>query len=161
MARLLMAKSLPMTVHSDRTLRFDRTPEQVWDAIGRVDEFRGWWPWLRRFDADALQQGDRWECTVRPPVPYVLRFAVSLDHVHRPSSVRATVSGDIEGHAELSISPATASDPTDNCDVRLVSALDPSSQTLRAVNRLAPWLARFGHDWVLDTGLGQFRRHAL
>ncbi len=159
-----MAQSLPMTVHSDRTLRFDRTPEQVWETIGRVDEYRSWWPWLRRFDAEALREGDRWEATVRPPLPYVLRFAVTLDHARPPSSIRATVSGDIEGHAELSIFPATdatSSDPIDGCDVRLVSALDASNQALRTVARLAPWLARFGHDWVLDTGLGQFRQHAL
>lgn len=148
-----------MIVRSDRTYRFDQGASEVWDAIARVDEYRAWWPWLRHLDADGFVQGDRWMCTVRPPLPYALRFTLCLDQVEPPSHARATVSGDIIGHAELTVSEGRGDGA--GCSIRLVSALAPRGPTLRAVTRVAPWLARFGHDWVLDTGLGQFRRRAL
>ena len=145
-----------MRIRSDRTYRFDRSPSEVWEAIGRVDQYQGWWPWLRRFDAEALAPGERWRCTIRPPVPYVLRITVDLDEVEPPRSISATVSGDIRGEAAVSL------EETDSgCEVRLVSSLATDGQPLRSLTRWAPWLATFGHDWVLDTGLRQFRRRAL
>ena len=145
-----------MQVHSDRSYHFAHPPGAVWAAIGRVESFQDWWPWLRRFEATGLVRGDRWACTIRPPVPYALELTVTLDEVEEPSRIEATVSGDISGHATVSLDPVA-----DGTRVRLVSSLRPTGQPLRAVTRLAPWLARFGHDWVLDTGLGQFRRRAL
>lgn len=147
-----------MTVRSDRSYRFHRSAAEVWEAIGRVEDYRGWWPWLRHFEADGLVPGDRWACTIRPPLPYALHFTVTLDDIEPVSSITATVTGDIGGTAEL-----TVSEPDDRrgCSIRLVSELEPRSTALRTVTRMAPWLARFGHDWVLDTGLGQFRRRAL
>jgi uncharacterized protein YndB with AHSA1/START domain len=143
-----------MHVRSDRTYLFDRPLEAVWDAIGRTDAYRARWPWLRRFDADGLAPGEEWHCTVRPPLPYVLRFSVTIEHVDEPTRIDATVAGDLCGDASLDLTPTSR-----GCSVRLVSALEPAGQPLRAVMVVSPWLARFGHDWVLDTGLRQFRRH--
>lgn len=145
-----------MQVRSDRSYRFDQPAQDVWDAIGRVDAYRDWWPWLRRFDAVGLVEGDRWRCAIRPPLPYVLDLTVTLQQVVEAERIEASVSGDIVGHAEVTLTPAP-----DGCQVRLVSTLSPTGQPLRTVTRWAPWLARFGHDWVLDTGLVQFRRRAL
>ena len=145
-----------MEVRSDRSYRFDVPPDVVWAAIGSVDAYRSWWPWLRRFDADGLVTGDTWSCTVRPPLPYVLRFAVSLDEVRPVAHIAAVVSGDIGGHATVDLAV-----DGEGCTVRLRSDLAPSGAPLRLVARGAPWLARFGHDWVLDTGFRQFRRRAL
>lgn len=142
-----------MHVRSDRTYLFDAPHEAVWNAIGRTDAYRTWWPWLRRFDADGLTAGDQWHCTVRPPLPYVLRFSVAIEDVDEPVRIEATVTGDIRGAASLELTPTSR-----GCSVRLVSALAPAGQPLRTVTRLSPWLARFGHDWILDTGLRQFRR---
>jgi len=143
-------------VRSDRTHSFSSPPEHVWTALGRVDSYRRWWPWLRAFDAHGLVAGDRWDCTVRPPLPYALHFTVELHEVDEPRRIRATVSGDIRGTALVELTPTP-----DGCDVRLASILAPTGRPLRAVTRFTPWLARFGHDWVLNTGLGQFRRRAL
>lgn len=145
-----------MEVRSDRTYRFPEPADVVWDALASVEDYRGWWPWLRRFDAPGLAAGATWRCTVRPPLPYALRFAVALDEVRRPEQVVATVTGDITGVASVVLTP-----DGDGCEVRLQSTLAPAGQPLRTVARLTPWLARFGHDWVLDTGFGQFRRRAL
>ena len=145
-----------MDVRSDRTYRFDRPAAVVWQAFARVDAYRDWWPWLRDFDAGALIAGDRWECTVRPPLPYVLRFTVTIDAAVEPERIEATVSGDLRGEATVELNA-----DADGCVVRLRSTLRPTGQPLRMVATLAPWLARQGHDWVLDTGSRQFRRRAL
>lgn len=145
-----------MEVRSDRTYPFDVDPATVWDALGRVDDYRRWWPWLRRFDAKGLVPGDRWDCLVRPPLPYQLAFSIHLLEVVEAERVEAEVAGDLTGRAELTIRPTG-----EGCTVRLASTLAPVRGPLRSVARLAPWLAHYGHDWVLTTGLGQFRRRAL
>jgi hypothetical protein len=57
---------------------------------------------LREFDGAAFEAGERWRCVVKPPLPYTLRFDVSLTEVVEYQRVRATVDGDIIGWAELS-----------------------------------------------------------
>jgi hypothetical protein len=123
----------------------------VWRAIDATDEYQGWWPWLRRFEADGLHAGDRWTCEVRPPLPYTVRFTLDLDEVVTPARVRSTIAGDIEGTAALTLTDVLA-----GCEVRLQTALGPSSRLLRSVGRLARPVARFGHDWVIATGFRQF-----
>ncbi len=145
-----------LTTSSTDRYRFDHEREVVWAAISRVDAYRSWWPWLRRFEADGLHAGARWVCTIRPPMPYLMRFTVAIDHVDPPFRIEATVTGDIRGSAELTLTPdgmATV--------VELSSALTPEGRALRIVSALAPRLARIGHDRVLATGLTQFRRRAL
>ncbi len=146
-----------MEIHSDHSHRVPATSAEVWDAISRTDDYRRWWPWLRRLDADGLRSGAVWHCTVQPPLPYTLRFDIALDDVDdRDHRVEASVSGEIVGSAALRLRPSD-----DGCEIELSSVLRPASRTLQVVSRLAPWMARFGHDWVIDTGLKQFRRRAL
>ena len=145
-----------MHVGSDRSYRFDASPEAVWSAVSDLGSYRRWWPWLRRFDATALATGDVWRCTVQPPLPYTLRFTVTLDEVAPPRLVRASVAGDIEGSAALDVGPWGT-----GAEVRLVSELSPTNALLRAVAVAAGPVVRFGHDWVLDTGARQFSERAL
>jgi len=46
-------------------------------------------------------------------------------------------------------------------ELHLVSELTPTNAVLRAVSQFAAPVARFGHEWVLDTGLRQFRASAF
>ena len=143
-------------VCSDRTYRFGVAPDALWDAIGTVEHFESWWPWLRSFDGDALAEGQVWSCVVQPPLPYVLRFGVALEEVIEPRLVRVTVAGDIVGSATLEIRPIDGAS-----EVRLRSALSPRNGLLRVVAAVAWPVVRYGHDWVLDTGARQFRRRAF
>jgi hypothetical protein len=93
---------------------------------------------------------------VQPPLPYALRFRIVLDEVVPAQWASARVDGDIVGDARLSLAATV-----DGCEARLISNLAPSHQVLRAIARVARPVARFGHDWVLDTGLRQFRSRAL
>ena len=145
-----------MEVRSDRRWRFDADPLTLWAAMTDIGSYRSWWPWLARLDADGFEAGERWACTVQPPLPYTLRFTIQIESVVPCESATAIVAGDIEGDARLTVTPAG-----DGSEVRLESVLAPANPFLRGVARFARPVVRLGHDWVLDTGAAQFRRRAL
>ncbi len=145
-----------MEIRSDHTFTFDADPDAVWRAIGTTDRYRTWWPWLRRFDAGPLEAGQRWTCEVRPPLPYTVRFVVTIDEVVVPTRVASTIEGDIAGTAVLGLVAHDA-----GSELRLTAALQPDNTLLRSLGVLARPLARFGHDWVITTGARQFARAAL
>jgi uncharacterized protein YndB with AHSA1/START domain len=146
--------AIPRTEHH---YDFPRPPEEVWASLVRVDRYRDWWPWLASFDAGGFDAGERWRCVVSPPLPYTVRFEVLLEEVEAPRFVTATVTGDIAGPAAIDLR-ATPSGGTDLC---LVSSLAPSAGLLRAATAIAGPVVRWGHDWVLATGLRQFRQRAF
>jgi Polyketide cyclase / dehydrase and lipid transport len=138
-------------LRSDRHYRFDVGPGDLWARLADVSTYPQWWPWLREFDGAALAAGEVWRCTVQPPLPYRVRFAVHLEDVAPHSSVTARVSGEIVGTATLTISPADG-----GSTVRLVADLGPDRQALRALSVAFRPLVRYGHNWVLDNGAKQF-----
>jgi uncharacterized protein YndB with AHSA1/START domain len=148
-------------IRSQRREAFPVPPAEVWAAMGRVDAFRRWWPWLHRFEAAGLAPGETWTCEVRPPVPYSLTFTVTLDDVVPLERVRATIAGDVEGRAELALWAVEEPGRPAGCEVTFSSWLAPGNPVLRAVAAVARPVARFGHDWVLDVGGRQFRERAL
>jgi hypothetical protein len=93
---------------------------------------------------------------VQPPVPYLVRFRVVIDQVEPPSLVQAQVLGDVVGGATLTLEPET-----DGCVAVLQSSLAPGNTALAVVSRFAAPLARFGHDWVLDSAARQFIARAI
>jgi hypothetical protein len=151
-----LSDALPGAITSEHRYALPLEREAVWDLISDVDSYRGWWGWLRVFDAAGLAEGEEWNCLVQPPLPYLVRFQVHLDEVDAPRIVRARVTGDVVGTARLQLDEDGA-----GCVARLSSTLAPGNATLRLVSRLAAPLARFGHDWVLDSGARQFIARAV
>jgi hypothetical protein len=100
--------------------------------------------------------GDLWQCTIQPPLPYRLRFTVAIDEVVEAELVTATLAGDLVGTARLELRAVGAAS-----EIRLISRLAPASTVARGVATVAAPVARFGHDWVLRTGLRQFAARAL
>ena len=145
-----------MDVRSDRRYRFEVPPGVLWPALTRVDQYRTWWPWLRGFEGAAFGPGARWTCVVQPPLPYSLRFTIALEEVVPERLATAVIDGDITGTARLEVAALE-----DGSEARLVSALAPANPLLRAIAAVARPVAQLGHDWVLDTGLRQFRSRAL
>ncbi|MEO5899041.1 MAG: SRPBCC family protein, partial [Ilumatobacteraceae bacterium] len=137
---------------SDRRYDFAMTPEELWACIIVVPSYPTWWPWLRSFDGTRLAEGEVWQSSVQPPLPYAVRFTVSIDAVVPARRVAATIKGDVIGTAELHIEPRAK-----GCQARLVADLGPDKSALRALSIAARPLVRFGHNWVLDTGARQFR----
>ena len=145
-----------MRLKSTRRLDFSADRETVWAAIGRVSDFPRLWPWLRRFEGDRIEPGATLRCTVQPPLPYVLRFTITIVEVDAPGLVTATIAGDISGTARLVLE-----DHGPRCEGELTSTLSPEQPLLRLMASLAPPVASFGHDWVLETGARQFSAKAL
>ena len=145
-----------MRLRSDQRHRFEAAPEDLWSAMVSVDHFQRWWPWLRRFCASGVEPGDVWMATVQPPLPYRVRFDLLLTEVVAPRLVAVDVTGDVEGAARLEVQG-----DGDGSELHFTSELTPTSSMLRTVARFAPPIARFGHEWVLRTGLEQFRSRAL
>jgi uncharacterized protein YndB with AHSA1/START domain len=141
---------------SDRRYQLPVPPAELWAALARVQDYREWWPWLRRFDAVGLVEDEIWHCLVQPPVPYWVRFDLTLREVRPPNTVRASITGDVVGEALVEISPCDG-----GSEARLVSRLEPGNGFLKAVSRLAAPVSRFGHDWVLANGARQFLDRAL
>jgi hypothetical protein len=131
-------------------------PLEVWNLINNLEAYQGWWIWLRKFDAGQLAVGEEWRCEVQPPLPYPVRFSVHIEEVKVPELVRARVVGDVVGEATLVLEAHP-----DGCTALLSSSLAPGNATLRLVSRLAAPIARFGHDWVLDSGARQFIARAV
>ncbi len=145
-----------MKIHSDRRHPFDVPPEELWAAMQQVDTYQSWWPWLRELDALSLTPGAVWSAVVQPPLPYRLRFDIHIHEVVAAARVSAEVTGDIEGSAWLEITATPM-----GSELHLVSELAPTNPLLRTVARVAGPVVRFGHEWVLDTGVRQFEDRAL
>jgi len=141
----------PRPFRSTRTFAFPVSPEQLWGEIEQVDRFATWWPWLEALDATGLVEGDVWDCRVQPPLPWSVRFLVTLDRVEAPGRADATVTGDIRGTASLVIEPATG-----GSQATLTSCLAPASALLQTAGIVARPLIGWGHDWILDAGARQF-----
>lgn len=138
-------------LRTDRSYDLDEVPEQAWDALTRVDDYQRWWPWLRSFDAHRLAVGERWEARIRVPMPWSLRFTIGIDVVEEPVRVDATLRGDIEGTASITLQRTV-----EGATIRLRSELAPRHRLLRTVNRLLPAVSRRVHDRVIDRAFRQF-----
>ncbi len=134
----------------------EATPAEVWRILADVDDYPGWWPWLRRFDASRLADGERWSCTVKPPLPYTVSFDLVLRDVVTGRSVAADVEGEIVGSARVDLRRHGT-----GTELNLVSDLEPSRTFLVGLSRLAGPIARFGHEFIIDAALDQFVTHAL
>ena len=145
-----------MQLESDRRYVYPVPPERMWGALAATHLYRRWWPWLTAFEADGLVAGSRWRCTVRPPLPYSVRFTLHLDDVVPPAFVTARVTGDIGGYARIDLA-----DHDEGTQVRLTSALSPTNRAFAIIAAVARPVVRRGHDWVLDTGAHQFGRQAI
>jgi Polyketide cyclase / dehydrase and lipid transport len=141
----------------DRTLSFAADPPELWAAITRTDEFPRWWPWLRELSGDGLVPGGRSTCVVRAPVPYTLRFSVTVEELVPGRRVAAFVDGDLAGPAHLEVGAGTDGGST----VRLAWDLQLRRPMLQAAARIGRPVMEWGHDWVVTSGVEQFRRRAL
>jgi len=144
-------------IRSDRCFTFDQAAAEVWAAMACTSEYTRWWPWLRRLEATGLVAGDVWSCHIQPPLPYFLRFTVTLDEVVGGEYVRASVAGDITGTAAFTLAPTADGGSV----ARLVSDLAPASSVLRAFAAVARPVVVWGHDWVIAEGVLQFRARGL
>jgi uncharacterized protein YndB with AHSA1/START domain len=125
-------------------------------VFSQTERFPQWWPWLQIVESSGLIEGTVSRCVVRAPVAYELRFSVAILEVVPQHRVVVAVSGDVEGPARLDIAAAPAGSVA-----RLSWVLDVRAPLLRAAAVVGRPLMTWGHNWVVDNGVRQFRRKAL
>lgn len=135
---------------------FPVPPEDVWDAMGHLDQYERWWWWLSEFrvEGDGLAPGSVLHGVVAPPLPYRMRLAVVLEDCLRPSRVDAVVHGDLEGWARLRLDPRDA-----GSRLTVEWTIEMMQHPMRLASRLAHPVLRWGHDRVVDATVHSFRRH--
>src|SRR5690348_4765457 len=104
---------MPSPFHFARTWELDVPPDRFWTTISRTGDYKSWWPWLRQFDADGFRQGARWQAVIQSPLPYVLRVDLVLDEVVVCERLAASVTGDLQGTAELDLAPTESGSAID------------------------------------------------
>jgi hypothetical protein len=150
-----MARSTAVFDYRGR-FAFDVAPEVMWRSIEHSERFEGWWSWLAEFriEGPGLVAGAVLHGVVSPPVPYTMRIRVVLDRCTRPSSIDATVHGDLEGHAHLVL------EPTEQGTMAEVWwTVEMKQRPMRLAARVAHPLLRWGHDRVIESTVNGFRRY--
>jgi hypothetical protein len=137
----------------------------MWAVLEQTGDFRRWWPWLRELSGDGLVPGGRNVCVVRAPIPYTLRFTVTVRELVPGRFVVADVDGDLAGPARLEIGPADepnpAEEPGGGTTVRLTWEMELRRPVLRTAARFGRPVMEWGHDWVVANGMRQFLGRAL
>lgn len=147
---------MPKPFSFDQAWVFAVSPADLWAVLSQTDRFQVWWPWLRTFDSEGLVEGTTAQCVVRAPVPYSLSFQVAIVTVEPGLLVDTKVSGDLEGPARLEVAAHAH-----GAEARLSWDLELRDPLLRAGSRAARPVMEWGHNWIIDSGVRQFRRVAL
>src|SRR4051812_5198271 len=81
---------------------------EFWRLIEEFDRYPQWWPWLHelRTDTAGLVDGNVLRGTIVPPIPYRVRLQVRLHSCVPMVVTKATLGGDLAGHATLQFEPA-------------------------------------------------------
>jgi uncharacterized protein YndB with AHSA1/START domain len=139
----------------DKRFRFAASPESVWAAMERLDEFERWWGWLGGFDVqgDGLREGSVLRGTVAPPLPYRMSVQVDVTRCRPARLVDALVSGDLAGPARLRI----GADDHGETLIDVAWTLEMRQTAMRLAARVAYPLLRWGHDRVVDSTVETFR----
>lgn len=148
----------PTWFRYDRSWEFAIAPDELWQTITETSEFPRWWPWLRSFEAVPLEPGERTRCVIGPPLPYTLDITLEIEAVEPQRSVDVTVAGDLAGPARLEIA---AVDGATGTVARLSWNVEVQRPLLRVAARVARPVLLWGHDWVVSSGVAQFRRSAI
>lgn len=140
----------------DRQWVFPVAPDELWAVLSQTDAFPSWWRWLRDFDCDGFVEHTEARCIIRGPLPYSLSLQLMILEVQAARLIRVAVSGDLRGPARLEVAPHP-----EGSAARLVWEIQVQSPVLRPMAVWARPLMEWGHDWIVENGVRQFRRRAL
>jgi hypothetical protein len=148
----------PYVIAYEGAFDFPLSPDELWDELEHVDRFDSFLLWLSdfRLDGDGLKAGSTLYGVISPPLPYRMRLRVDLDDCQRPSFVRASVHGDLEGDASLVLLPRDG-----GTRVTAAWTVEMMQRSMRAAARIAYPLLSWGHDRVVEATVGAFRRQLI
>jgi hypothetical protein len=146
----------PYVIDYHGRFTFPMRPEELWSAIGHVEYFEAWWGWLKRLKVEGpmLEVGSVLSGVVAPPLPYRMGVSVDLVECVPYQRIEATVHGDLEGWARLSLEDEGGSTAAD-----AAWTIEMMQRPMRVAARVAAPLLRWGHDRVVEATVVSFRRH--
>jgi hypothetical protein len=132
--------------------------EEVWSAIGHVEQFETWWSWLRGLTVEGpmLEPGSVLRGVVAPPLPYRMGVRVDLVDCVPLQRIEATVHGDLEGWALLLLE-----DEGEGTGAIAAWTIEMMQRPMRVAARVAAPLLRWGHDRVVEATVTSFQKHLL
>src|SRR5262249_18575825 len=99
-------------------------------------------------DAPGLRAGSVLHGTITTPLPSPIRLRIALEQCIAPCLIVATVHGDLQGEARLSL---LACGQWTRAELRW--SVEVMQRPMRAMARVAHPLVRRGHDTVVQAGM--------
>jgi uncharacterized protein YndB with AHSA1/START domain len=151
----------PFVVEYEGAFDLSLPPAEVWEAIGRTEQFEAWWPWLGelRLDGDGLVSGAHLHGVVTPPLPYRMRIDIELQTCVAPERIEASVHGDLEGRARLLLTPTESASGSVGTRAVIGWTIEMMQSPMRVAAIFTYPVLRWGHDRVVDASIDGFRRH--
>lgn len=147
------APTPPYDLHLDGRYLFPAPPEHVWATMSRVEEFPGWWRWLKEYTIEGgLVEGGKLRGLVVPPVPYTFFVTINIQQVEPARSISAHLTGDLDGAAQVELRDHPA-----GCDLSIRWSVEMRKPSLRAAAHVAKPVITWAHDHVIDIAAGRFR----
>jgi hypothetical protein len=139
----------------ERTLVFDGSPGDLWDAIAVL---------VRRNDFDErlfhyelhgrpLATGSTVDVEITPPLPYRVHLQIQFSESTRPSEIKIALRGDVDGVGSIRLVPR--GDETHVIATWNVELVQPA---MRTVARVAYPIVVWGQDMAVDAIARAFRR---
>jgi len=144
----------------EESFTIDAPCAEVWSTLSNTDAFPEWWRWLREFtvEGDGLVRGAVLHGLVVAPIPYQMRVDVVVDECDAPRHIEATVHGDLEGHASLTVEPESGERGAGRSRVTARWTVEMMQRPMRVAALVAAPVLRFGHDHVVHATVAEFRR---
>jgi len=135
---------------------FSLPPEELWPELTDAARFERWWSWLSdlRLDPDEVATGTVMTFRIVTPLPYSMRCRVEFTNVVPAEQIETTVTGDLEGWANLEVWPHEK-----GSSVILSWELEPTQRPFRLLMRAARPVIMRTKDWAIDIALRSFRRN--
>lgn len=131
--------------------KVDTSPERVFDALVRVEEWPGWWRGVERVqrlrDGDERGIGAVHRFTFRSRLPYSLAFEVRTTRVEAPLLLAGEASGELEG-----VGTWTLRDGDGRTHIEYIWDVRTTRWWMNALAPLARRLFSWNHDRVMDWG---------
>jgi hypothetical protein len=139
----------------ERTLEFDGSPDDLWDAIARLVRRNDFDERLFRYELDGrpLATGSSVDVKITPPLPYRVHLQIHFSESTRPSEIKIAIRGDVDGVGSVRLVPR--GEQTEVIATWNVELVQPA---MRAVARVAYPLVVWGQDLAVDAIVRAFRR---
>jgi hypothetical protein len=140
----------------DRTFFIAAPIEHVWSTTRALSQLESWWAWLQDLNVsdEALKQGTHFEFAVASPLPYRLEIAATATEVIEPRLIRADISGDLKGPAEIELTAVAG-----GTDVSLRWEVELMSRPLRVAALASKPLMVWGQEWAVRIAVSGARRN--